>query len=255
MTTTIQSAAMTEDYQASIRKCAIETLWNAQRFTIAEMKILEAALAARPVTPAPEAQMPDNDKVICPGCVHQFRAIPVNVQALLLAAGFEPPFLGAQSASAPEALSLNVIRSWPEGFEARLEHVWCDLGGFTPNYKLYDLQRMLAEYGFRMEVYDGPALAAPSTPAEPVGYVNGDELDNMLDDRTCLIVPKASGWRRTPIYRAPSTPAAAEHAMAIINAAWLAVPEQFRNPDANDETGNPLPAAVRALAKSREAAP
>lgn len=28
-------------------------------------------------------EMPDNDKVICPKCCHQFRAIPVNVQAEL----------------------------------------------------------------------------------------------------------------------------------------------------------------------------
>ena len=35
---------------------------------------------------------PNNDHVICPNCVHQFRAIPVNVQRLMLDAGFEPPF-------------------------------------------------------------------------------------------------------------------------------------------------------------------
>lgn len=36
--------------------------------------------------------VPSADDVICPACAHQFRAIPVNVQSLLLAAGFEPPF-------------------------------------------------------------------------------------------------------------------------------------------------------------------
>jgi hypothetical protein len=34
----------------------------------------------------------DSDKVICPACCHQFRAIPGNVQRLMLDAGFEPPF-------------------------------------------------------------------------------------------------------------------------------------------------------------------
>jgi len=32
------------------------------------------------------------DYVICPKCVHQFRAIPENVQRLMIDAGFEPPF-------------------------------------------------------------------------------------------------------------------------------------------------------------------
>ena len=35
---------------------------------------------------------PNNDEVICPNCVHQFRAIPQNVQQLMLDAGFKPPF-------------------------------------------------------------------------------------------------------------------------------------------------------------------
>jgi hypothetical protein len=39
---------------------------------------------------------PNNDQVICPNCVHQFRAIPVNVQQLMLDAGLEPPFKAAK---------------------------------------------------------------------------------------------------------------------------------------------------------------
>ena len=35
---------------------------------------------------------PNNDEVICPNCAHQFRAIPQNVQQLMLDAGFKPPF-------------------------------------------------------------------------------------------------------------------------------------------------------------------
>lgn len=38
--------------------------------------------------------------------------------------------------------------------------------------------------------------------SEPAAWVNGDELDNLLDDRTTLIQGTQSGWRRTPLYRA-----------------------------------------------------
>lgn len=38
-------------------------------------------------------RLPNNDHVICPACVHEFRAIPVNVQKMMIDAGFEPPFM------------------------------------------------------------------------------------------------------------------------------------------------------------------
>jgi hypothetical protein len=41
-----------------------------------------------------------------------------------------------------------------------------------------------------------------SADSEPAAWVNGDELDNLLDDRTTLIQGTQSGWRRTPLYRA-----------------------------------------------------
>ena len=49
--------------------------------------------------PTPSAAKPeqepvaDGNKVICPACCHQFRAIPTAVQTLMLNAGFEPPFV------------------------------------------------------------------------------------------------------------------------------------------------------------------
>lgn len=52
--------------------------------------------------------VPNNDEVICPRCFHGFRAIPVNVQTLLLAAGYEPPFLLVpvkENANAPDPQS------------------------------------------------------------------------------------------------------------------------------------------------------
>lgn len=43
-------------------------------------------------------------------------------------------------------------------------------------------------------------------------------------------------------------------AMDIINAAWACVPRRFRDPDAQDHTGNPLPAAIRAMARALKGA-
>lgn len=59
--------------------------------------------AAPPAAPAPAAPVPDGmapnaDEVICPNCAHQFRAIPENVQSLLLASGHEPPFAASPAA-------------------------------------------------------------------------------------------------------------------------------------------------------------
>ena len=61
---------------------------------------------------------------------------------------------------ATNEVQLEVIRYWPDGFQDRLEHVWKDLVGFIPSYKLYDLQRMLAEFGFAMKIYEGAAPAS-----------------------------------------------------------------------------------------------
>lgn len=60
----------------------------------------------------------------------------------------------------PDGIPLNIIRKWPNGFDDRLQHVWLDVVSFIPSVKLYDLQRVLAEFGLRMEVYED-APAAP----------------------------------------------------------------------------------------------
>lgn len=44
------------------------------------------------------------------------------------------------------------------------------------------------------------ACAKQIAETKPVGYVNGDELDNMLDDRTATIQSNPSGLRKTPIF-------------------------------------------------------
>jgi hypothetical protein len=72
-------------------------------------------------------------------------------------------------------IPLNIIRKWPDGFEARLQHVWKDVISFTPNAKLWDLQRVLAEFGFRMEVYD--QTSAPEAPAQASAVDERDRKD------------------------------------------------------------------------------
>ncbi len=59
--------------------------------TIAAGECTDPAAMARV---ALEPEVADNTKVICPNCVHQFRAIPVQVQQLMLSVGLEPPFAG-----------------------------------------------------------------------------------------------------------------------------------------------------------------
>jgi hypothetical protein len=48
---------------------------------------------ARLVAQPEHEPVADGNKVICPACCHQFRAIPTAVQTLMLNAGFEPPFV------------------------------------------------------------------------------------------------------------------------------------------------------------------
>jgi hypothetical protein len=54
-----------------------------------------------------QGRVPDDDMVICPGCVHQFRAVPVNVQARIADLERERDALAAQVlAMATELLDL-----------------------------------------------------------------------------------------------------------------------------------------------------
>src|SRR5688572_29315328 len=71
-----------------------------------------AALTAQPSAGEPVSA----DHVICPACCNQFRAIPVNVQKLMLAAGFKPPFTAAPTESSPETVVVprSEIEHWLE---------------------------------------------------------------------------------------------------------------------------------------------
>lgn len=58
-----------------------------------------------------------------------------------------------------------------------------------------------------MDSPDDSAQRAPqaggSAGDEVAAWVNGDELDNLLDDRSATIEGRRSGWRGTPLYRRP----------------------------------------------------
>lgn len=61
---------------------------------------------------------------------------------------------GSAPAQALSRVDLNIIRKWPDGFQERLAHVLKDVEGFIPSVQLYDIQRVLAEYGFEMIVLE-----------------------------------------------------------------------------------------------------
>lgn len=73
----------------------------------------------------------------------------------------------------------------------------------------HDLARLCAEYRNTMdkEVLHAWArdVVAALRAEKPVAYVNGDDLANMLDDRTAEIQAKPDGFRRTPLYAARAT--------------------------------------------------
>ena len=103
---------------------------NAMRELVAEIASFEQ--------PQPKQSEPNNDEVICPNCCTQFRAIPVNVQQLMLAAGFEPPFtappLREPEQSEPVAW-LSESGAWVTTSKAMFEHESAKGKVMTPLYK------------------------------------------------------------------------------------------------------------------------
>lgn len=66
----------------------------AQHYTTTKTIPLYATPPAQPAPAVPDG-VPDTSLVICPNCCTQFRAIPQDVQRLMIDAGFEPPFVAA----------------------------------------------------------------------------------------------------------------------------------------------------------------
>jgi hypothetical protein len=80
---------------------ALEALED-ERYVTKYTHIVEAITALHKALEQPEQEpVADGNKVICPACCHQFRAIPTAVQTLMLNAGFEPPFVTPPAAQRP----------------------------------------------------------------------------------------------------------------------------------------------------------
>jgi len=63
-------------------------------------------------SPEQQAEPVADDKVICPACCQQFRAIPTAVQTLMLNAGFEPPFVTPPAAPSEWPLIKNILAEY-----------------------------------------------------------------------------------------------------------------------------------------------
>lgn len=90
------------------------------------------------------------------GSLKDCHADPEDVRAVL------GEFLGSDLAS--KEIKIGMIRHWPDGMAARVEKVWLDLPGFTIDYKLFDLARVLAEFGYTLKLYEGAPERAPELP-------------------------------------------------------------------------------------------
>lgn len=73
----------------------------------------------------------------------------------------------------------------------------------------------------------------------PVAWVNCDELDNMLDDRTATVAGVCDGWRSTPLYTA--TPVPRDVMMAFGEAVRDAVWEESGEGWNGEYPGNAMP--------------
>lgn len=69
--------------------------------------------------PAKADRTANPDEVICPKCCTQFRAIPQNVQRLMLDAGFDPPFTAAPPA--PDGTDWNRVEALRESLSEHMQ--------------------------------------------------------------------------------------------------------------------------------------
>ena len=85
--------SMTKDEALRLALEALEDHGHAWPQIHHQSRYAQAMTSVREALAQPEQEpVVNTDHVICPNCVHQFRAIPQNVQKLMLDAGFEPPF-------------------------------------------------------------------------------------------------------------------------------------------------------------------
>ncbi|MBP7622410.1 MAG: hypothetical protein KA763_00450 [Xanthomonadales bacterium] len=138
------------------------------------------------------------------------------------------------SAERMNEINLAVIRQWPDGFQSRLYHVWDDVRGMIPNIRLYDIQRVLSEFGFTMVVYDTNGAAergvsdgwvmVPVIPTDEMVRAANDARDDRIKQRAAasgaLVIGGASAaytfhdTYRAMLAAAPPPPAATPNAQA-----------------------------------------
>lgn len=96
---------------------------------------------------------------------------------------------------------------------------------------------------------DGPwsCYACTGNP-EVIGYANGDELDNMLDDRTAVLSPGKTSFHTVPVYRLIRA-ALAQPSQSQYEASF----EEWLANELEGEDGQPVPAAVCDIALARRA--
>lgn len=96
---------------------------------------------------------------------------------------------------------------------------------------------------------DGPwsCYACTGNP-EVIGYANGDELDNMLDDRTAVLSPGKTSFHTVPVYRLIRA-ALAQPSQSQYEASF----EEWLANELEGEDGQPVPAAVCDITLARRA--
>ena len=165
--------------------------------------------AAPPAAPAPvpDGMETNADEVICPNCAHQFRAIPENVQSLLLASGHEPPFTASPAAPAapvPAGWVMVPREPTPEMIAAYLAantQYWAEVDALprTPVTKW----RQGTPSDATRESYRAMIAASPAAPVVPEPVI--DEMDAIASkyahklalDLECVLLDYHGKWWNT----------------------------------------------------------
>ena len=162
------------------RKLAVERIERARN-------ALEAALEQQQAEP-----VADGDKVICPACCHQFRAIPETVQTLMLHAGFEPPFTTAPKQQAePDRwviekvdgkLLLNGMEIGPGTIDVRLDGLtYCSAEKVEVRQQAEPAADEAIHAAWSAGYVEGEKAALEQQQAEPVAHVLFRQDDDGLE--------------------------------------------------------------------------
>lgn len=147
---------LSHDLLLSIRKVIIKLGWSPVEATAGSEEVVRqlvrAVEAELDQQPPAEAQ-PDDTKVTCPCCDHQFRAIPEQVQSDMLAAGFGPQFTPLpphearllQAYTQRRAARLRAFDVTPDGDERLMQQPAADFDAWQQNPYTKALMKSIAE--------------------------------------------------------------------------------------------------------------